>query len=431
MMKKLAKATLLAAAAFLLAGFPACSSDDDDPTLDKIEIKVDESTVKTTYSVGEDFDPAGITVTATYSDGSTEDVTAATEFKATYNDEDFTTATAGTYEGVILTATYGGKTDFVTCTITVKASSTTDPTTPGNPTDPTLTGIKITVDESKVKTTYTVGEDFDPVGITVTATYSNDTTEDVTDDAEFKVTCDGKVFTTETAGNFEVTLTATYGGKTDSVTCPIEVKAGGITGDEGGNGEGGNTGAPIDLTYSFKDFSNAAFSGTSSITLTSDVTLDTDTDGVKIVLLAAGSEVFGASEIAANTESNGVTLTSKYKLKNDPAYKVNNSGTGLTIKNTCIKITGVTGDVDVVIDWCIASKNLNDNDRGIFVKVGDTIKGQGCAATPETVDGEAEDTKHDAKSYKNKLEASGTASGDIYIAASNESIIENITITSK
>ena len=83
MMKKLAKATLLAAAAFLLAGFPACSSDDDDdPTLTGIKITVDESKVKTTYTVGEDFDPAGITVTATYSDGSAKDVTAATEFQS-------------------------------------------------------------------------------------------------------------------------------------------------------------------------------------------------------------------------------------------------------------------------------------------------------------------------------------------------------------
>lgn len=139
MMKKLAKLTaLLAVAAFLLAGFPACSSDDDDgdPTLDKIEIKVDESEVKTTYTVGEDFDRTGITVTATYSDGSTKDVS---------------------------------------------------------------------------------------------------------DEAKYEATCDGAAFTTATAGDFEVTLTATYGGKTDSVTCPIKVKAGGISGGDTGNG-GGNTG---------------------------------------------------------------------------------------------------------------------------------------------------------------------------------------------
>ena len=88
----------------------------------------------------------------------------------------------------------------------------------------------------------------------------------------------------------------------------------------GGGGGGGNTGAPIDLTYSFKNFSNAAFSGTAAITLSSDVTLNTDTDGVKIVLLAAGSEAFGSEQIAADTESNGVTLTNKYKLKDPPPF---------------------------------------------------------------------------------------------------------------
>ena len=118
MMKKLAKATLLAAAAFLLAGFPACSSDDDDPTLDKIEIKVDESTVKTTYSVGEAFDPVGITVMATYSDGSTEDVTDKADYEATCNGEVFTTATAGVFE-VTLTAFYEDEIASTTCTITV------------------------------------------------------------------------------------------------------------------------------------------------------------------------------------------------------------------------------------------------------------------------------------------------------------------------
>ena len=126
MMKKLAKATLFAAvAAFLLAGFPACSSDDDDdPTLTGIEIKVDDSKVKTTYTVGEAFDPEGITVMATYSDGSTKDVTDDAELKATCNGEVFTTAAAGNFE-VTLTATHGGKTASTTCKIEVKASDTT------------------------------------------------------------------------------------------------------------------------------------------------------------------------------------------------------------------------------------------------------------------------------------------------------------------
>ncbi len=110
MMKKITRiAALLAATAFLLAGFPACSDEDDDePTLEKIEISIGEN-AKTVYEVGEEFDKTGITVTATYSDGNTKDVTAdATLMAKTADGNAFTTATAGTYE-VTLTATYEGK----------------------------------------------------------------------------------------------------------------------------------------------------------------------------------------------------------------------------------------------------------------------------------------------------------------------------------
>ena len=118
MMKKLTKAMLLAAAtAFLLANFPACSSDDDDPTLNQIKIRVDESRVKTTYTVGEEFDLTGIMVAATYNDGGTKDVTAATDLKVTCNGEPFTTAAEEGDIDVTITATYEGKTDSVTRTI--------------------------------------------------------------------------------------------------------------------------------------------------------------------------------------------------------------------------------------------------------------------------------------------------------------------------
>ena len=142
MMKKLTKLALFAAAtAFLLAGFPACSSDDDDdPTLTGIKITVDARKVKTTYMVNEKFTPTGITVTATYSDGSTKDVTTATEWKATYNGKPFTTEAAGKFE-VELTATYKEKTDSTTCTINVEKDSANDPDDPSvtDPDDPSVT----------------------------------------------------------------------------------------------------------------------------------------------------------------------------------------------------------------------------------------------------------------------------------------------------
>ena len=230
MMKKLAKAMLLAAAtAFLLAGFSACSSGADDPTLNPTlkGIKVSKSEVKTTYTVGEELDLTGIRVTAIYDDGGMEDVTdVATDFKAIYNDKDFTPATAGDFE-VTLTATYRGKTGSGPCTIVVK------------PLPPTLMDIEIDIDESGLK--YTVNEPVKHKGITVTATYSDDSTEDVTTatGTTIDMTCNGAPFTTEADGEFDVTITASYGGKTKTVTRKIKV--------EGTPGGGGETTYTLDI----------------------------------------------------------------------------------------------------------------------------------------------------------------------------------------
>ncbi|MBD5427596.1 MAG: hypothetical protein HDR38_08635 [Treponema sp.] len=228
MMKKITRiAALLAATAFLLAGFPACSDDegDDDPTLDKIEIGIDTDTVKTTYNIGEEFDKTGITVTAKYSDGSTKNVTADATFAATTEDgEPFTTTAEGTFE-VTLTATYDGKTATSDCTITVKAGDGDDPDKPG---DASLSSIEIAV-AATLKTEYTVGEEFDKTGITVTAKYSNDTTKDVTATATIAAKSGDADFSTATAGTYEVTFTATYEGKTATATRTITVKVNGTT----------------------------------------------------------------------------------------------------------------------------------------------------------------------------------------------------------
>ncbi|MDE6705058.1 MAG: bacterial Ig-like domain-containing protein [Treponemataceae bacterium] len=227
MMKKITRiAALLAATALLLAGFPACSDEDDDgdPTLDKIEIGIDEETVNTTYNIGEEFDKTGITVTAKYSDGSTKNVTADATFVATTEDGEFTTEAEGEFD-VTLTATYEGKTASVSRTITVKAGDGDDPDKPG---DASLSSIEIAV-AATLKTEYTVGEAFDMSGITVTAKYSDDSTKDVTAKATIVAKSGDADFTTATAGTYEVTFNATYEGKTTSATRTITVKVNGTT----------------------------------------------------------------------------------------------------------------------------------------------------------------------------------------------------------
>ena len=103
------------------------------------------------YTVGEEL---ALTVTATYSDGSTEDVTDAVEWSDL---PDMTTA--GTYN---VTATYEG----LTATYTIVVA------------DPYVTGIAITTLPTTV--TFDQGDELDTNGLVVTATYNNGTTAEVT-----------------------------------------------------------------------------------------------------------------------------------------------------------------------------------------------------------------------------------------------------------
>ena len=76
----------------------------------------------------------------------------------------------------------------------------------------------IAVAKQPTKTVYTEGENFDPAGMEITATYSNDTTKVVTDD----VTYDDQKLTVNTK---IVTVSYTEGGVTKTATVDITVKA--------------------------------------------------------------------------------------------------------------------------------------------------------------------------------------------------------------
>ena len=115
------------------------------PTLSSIAIAGSNS-----YYVGDELD---LTVTATYSDGTTADVTAASTITG------YDMNTAGTYT---VKAEYEGMT--AEYTITVSA--------------PSITSVALT--SAPTKLTYTVGEELDTTGMVVTATYSDGTTADVT-----------------------------------------------------------------------------------------------------------------------------------------------------------------------------------------------------------------------------------------------------------
>ena len=146
---------------------------EDTPVVTLESIAVSDA--KTEYTVGDEF--VKPTVTATYSDDSTDDVTELATFSG------YDMSTAGTQT---VTVEYEGKT--TTYQIVVKAAEVV------------LESIAV----SGQQTEYTVGDEF--VKPTVTATYSDGSTVDVTEEATFTG------YDMSTAGT--QTVTVVYGSKT-------------------------------------------------------------------------------------------------------------------------------------------------------------------------------------------------------------------------
>lgn len=96
-------------------GFSASYDVTISNTVSKIEISLDNATVKTSYNVGDTLDTSGVTVKAFYSDDDTsgDDITNAASISANFSSDsgltDFTTANPGEFS-LIFTASYNGKT---------------------------------------------------------------------------------------------------------------------------------------------------------------------------------------------------------------------------------------------------------------------------------------------------------------------------------
>ncbi len=128
------------------------------------------------YFVGEALDETGMEITATYSNGSTKNITSG--FTTSY---DFSTAGTKT-----VTVTYSGKTTSFTVEVV----------------NPTIEDLEIT--SSATKTTYNVGDTIDTSGLTLKATYNNGSEKAIT--SGFTTNYDFS-----TAGT--KTVTVTYEGK--------------------------------------------------------------------------------------------------------------------------------------------------------------------------------------------------------------------------
>lgn len=130
-------------------------------TLDGIEIG---GTYKTEYAAGEKFDASGMTVNAVYDNGTKIDVTA----NAIVVDGDKALVEGATF--VVVSYTFGtgdtALTKTANVTITVSAAK--------------VVGIAV---GGEYKTEYVEGATFNANGLVVTATYTDDSTKDVTADA--------------------------------------------------------------------------------------------------------------------------------------------------------------------------------------------------------------------------------------------------------
>lgn len=156
-------------------------------TLESVTISGTPS--QTTYKVGETFNTAGLVVTASYSDGSSKEITSGITWNVTPE-----TLTAD-ITSVTVTATVDEVTSeaFTVNGITVRALQS------------------VTLEGTPTKTSYSVGETFDPTGIIVKANYSTGVSEDVTSEATFNY--NNSALTSSTTS---MAVTATYGGMTSA-----------------------------------------------------------------------------------------------------------------------------------------------------------------------------------------------------------------------
>ena len=163
-----------------------------EKVLEKIEITTNPN--KTAYEEGEKFDKTGMVVTAIYSDSSKETVT----------DYAYTPTGSLTKNDTKITITYKDKTATVTITVKEKTPPVVEKT---------LERIEVTTNPNK--TAYEEGEKFDKTGMVVTAVYSDNSKETVTD---YAYTPTGSLTKNDTK------ITITYKDKTATVTITVKEK---------------------------------------------------------------------------------------------------------------------------------------------------------------------------------------------------------------
>lgn len=329
-------------------------------------IAVKTAPTKTTYEAGENFDPTGLVITATYSDSTTSDIAYADQSSSfTFNP---TTSTALTTQNTSVTITYNGK----SCSQSITVSAVK-----------TLSSISI----SGQTTSFVEGDTFS-FGGTVTAHYSDSSTSNVTASSTFTG------YNMTTLGNQTVTVSYTYKGTEKTTTYQINI----------GQGTLSNI-AVAGMTTSFMKNNAFAFDGTctatfangyqKSVTPTSISSPDMSTAGQKTITVSftyngntrtttyditvnsnrvvieetttAGYSVIGTITYPSNTQTISVNTlsisTSGYTAIESNAIRLgsgSNTGT-VTVTSTTSNITKV-----------VVSAKTYGTDTGVTLTVGGT-----------------------------------------------------------
>ncbi|GEM_PF-543919 len=274
------------------------SSGEEEKTLDSITL--DTSDAPTTFNVGDTFSYEGLSVTANYDDG-TDDIVSPTSV-STPN-----MSTAGE-KTVTVSYTKGGVTKTATYTITVNAV--------------TLTSIEV----SDAKTAYYVGDTF--VKPTVTATFSNGSTSDVTNSATFSG------YDLGSAGNQTVSVSYTnvttqstsYSITVTSVTLTSITISGYTTSFKAGD------------TFSFGGTVTAHYNNGSS----ADVTASASFSGYN--MSSAGNQTVTVS-YGGQTETYQISVTDDSGATDSTQYILINSTSDLEAGKSYIITNGTSGTV--------------------------------------------------------------------------------------
>ena len=228
---------------------------------------------------------------------------------------------------------------------------------------PTITGISVKT--LPAKTEYFVGQIIDTTGLTLTATYSDGTSEDITED----YTVSG--FDSATAGT--KTVTVTYEGKT--ATFNVTVKAYSVF-DSNGNGYGS-------LTKAIESVSQG-----SKLTVVQDLAEDV-TVNKSVILDLNGFSISGTIAAIDGCAIYGMdSQTDDYTVKDEEGYgKISGIVSGIQAQDGYMLITEDDGISFHRVKLQLTAMSLRASEAGIYFKsdfagdelVAENVKGFGVA----------------------------------------------------